>query len=104
MKSLLFLLILISSFVFASEAEIVISGKRAILNKVKDPDSVIFKDVFHNYTQEIGVVACGRFNAKNSFGAYTGYTRFISSGKTTFIEGQNNTNPPFPKLWRMACM
>lgn len=103
MRGLLFLFTLISATVFASEAETIVSGKRAILNSVKDSDSVIFKDVFYNYTEKVGSVACGRFKAKNSFGAYTGYKRFISSGTTTFIEGQNNTNPPFPKLWIMAC-
>ncbi|MBV5305932.1 MAG: hypothetical protein J0652_04475 [Desulfobulbaceae bacterium] len=88
---------------FGGEAETIVSAKRAIKNRVKDPDSVTFKDVFYSKTDKDGEVACGRFNAKNSFGAYTGYTRFISNGKTTFIEGQKDTSQPFPQLWTTIC-
>ena len=97
------LLVLWSVPLFAFDANTIVSAKRAIKDNLKDPKSVIFEDVFYSYTEKGGGIACGRFNAKNSLGGYTGFKRFISNGKSTFIEGANDTNPPFPKLWNMIC-
>lgn len=80
-------------------AETIVSAKRAVRASLKDPDSAQFKDVYANYTEEFGVVACGQFNAKNSYGAYTGFKRFVSSGKSVIIEGQDN----LADAWRGAC-
>lgn len=52
--------------------------------RLKDPYSVKFKDVeirelsddeFDNFR-----VLCGEYNAKNSYGAFTGYKPFVASG------------------------
>lgn len=52
--------------------------KTDIGEKMKDPDSVKFKNLkaakHKNGTGWIDV--CGKFNAKNSYGAYTGYRLF----------------------------
>ena len=71
-------------------AETIIAAERAVRRELKDPDSAQFKDVRANYTEEFGVVACGRVNAKNEFGGYTGFRRFVSSGKTVILEGRDN--------------
>lgn len=47
-----------------------------VANKMKDPSSVKFRDV--NVYLDHRLV-CGQVNAKNSFGAYAGYTRFYAS-------------------------
>ena len=102
-----FLLLILSiylPFSFASDIETIVKAKRVIKESAKDPNSVTFKNVIYNYTEAGGGVACGNFNAKNSFGAYAGFTRFISNGKTTFIEGNKDVDPPFPELWAMLCI
>ena len=59
-------------------SEVIVAAQRAVRNTLKDPDSAQFKDVFANYTEAVGLVACGQVNAKNSFGAYTGFRAFVS--------------------------
>lgn len=62
--------------------------------------SVQGKDVYANYAEEFGVVACGQFNAKNSYGAYTGFKRFVPSGKSVIFEGKDN----IADAWTGACL
>jgi len=46
--------------------------KRSVSENLKDPDSAKFKDVGYDTRGD----KCGMVNAKNSFGAYTGFQRF----------------------------
>jgi hypothetical protein len=46
-------------------------------SKLKDPDSLKLKDV--RVCSDDGVVFCGKVNAKNSYGGYTGYYAFTGS-------------------------
>ncbi|MHC1479623.1 hypothetical protein ACYJW8_05180 [Frateuria aurantia] len=59
--------------------------ERAVRRELKDPDAAQFRDVRANYTEEFGLVACGRVNAKNEFGGYTGFRRFVSGGKSVIL-------------------
>lgn len=52
-------------------AETIVAAKRAVKASLSDPDSARFKDVYVNYTEEFGMVACGQVNAKNKMGGYT---------------------------------
>ncbi|MDX1370141.1 hypothetical protein [Pseudomonas sp.] len=81
-------------------AETIVAAQRAVRGALKDPDSAQFKDVRANYTEEFGVVACGRFNAKNELGGYTGFKRFVSSGKSVILEEQDN----IADAWVAACL
>jgi len=80
-------------------AKTIVAAKRAVKNSLKDPESAEFKDVYANYTDGYDVVACGYVNAKNSFGGYTGYKAFVSSGKSVIMEGQDD----ILKAWNSAC-
>jgi hypothetical protein len=51
---------------------------------LKDPASVLYKRELIN-----GDVLCGEFNAKNSFGAYTGFKRFVSGRESHAVEGDS---------------
>jgi hypothetical protein len=62
--------------------------KQFVAAKFKDPDSVKYQnvgafkndaDVVVKYQHDAEIVVCGEVNAKNSFGAYTGYTKFMIS-------------------------
>ncbi|NLT88982.1 MAG: hypothetical protein GXW93_14035 [Pseudomonas lactis] len=81
-------------------AETIVAAQRAVRRALKDPSSALFKDVYANYTEAFGVVACGWINSKNSFGAYTGFKRFVSSGKSAILEGQDNITD----AWVGACL
>lgn len=60
---------------------------------LKDPDSAKFMDVVHyvdsyvkdNVRYPVGYVICGKINAKNSYGGYSGYLEFFAS---TYVEGR----------------
>lgn len=45
---------------------------------LKDSDSAKFRDVFISRYED-GVVACGEVNAKNSYGAYSGFSKFVQT-------------------------
>lgn len=51
----------------------------AVRDKMKDPASVQFRNV-KQVKYKSGMLLCGEFNAKNGYGAYTGYQPFIAGG------------------------
>lgn len=66
----------------------------AIKSSMKDPDSAkinFFKGK-----------PCGQVNAKNSFGAYTGFKRIVLL-KDINIEGQGLSNSQFEQIWKKHC-
>jgi hypothetical protein len=71
-------------------------AKDAIMLRLKDPSSVEWRDVTYFVSGKI-VDVCGSFNAKNTFGAYTGYKRFYYRSGFLVIEGEADTS-----LWN-AC-
>ena len=83
------------------ESETIVIAKRAVLGLLKDPESAKFKDVRFNETESGGAVACGLVNSKNSFGAFSGFQRFISNGKTTFLEEQDKN---IADTWAEVCI
>jgi len=81
-------------------AETIVAAERAVRGELKDPDSAQFRDVRANYTEDFGVTACGRVNARNEFGGYTGFRRFVSSGRSVILEGRDNITD----AWAGACL
>lgn len=82
----------------APEDRNIASAKAAIRYAAKDPDSVTFRAV---ETKESGAV-CGEFNAKNSYGAMAGFTRFIwqAPDKLSVADGGD----PFEHAWNRVCL
>ncbi|WP_407410773.1 zinc ribbon domain-containing protein [Acinetobacter sp.] len=76
-----------------------------IKQSAKDPDSVQFRNEKINNDTDVGAVACGQYNAKNSFGAYAGYKGFVAVEKTqkAYFEDGPNQNE-FPKYWNKYCV
>ena len=71
-----------------TEAHKLEAAKRLVAEKLKDPTSSLFTDM---HATSDGV--CGRVNAKNSFGAYSGNSRFVvQDGGTVLIEGLESDN------------
>lgn len=78
------------------------TGKDAIKNRLKDPDSVQFKDVYFFRGKDNIPVTCGQVNSKNSYGGYSGFQHFISGGSTelTFLETEVQD---FANAWNSFC-
>lgn len=68
-----------------------------VKSKMKDPRSAEFRN-------QKGM--CGEVNANNSFGAKTGFTRFIvASGALVVLENDGQmANAEFAKAWNKACL
>ncbi len=62
----------------------------------KDPESAKFRDIKYGSSWIDGDVYYGEVSAKNSFGAYVGYKKFIFSDKGLLLEG---TDIEFDKSW-----
>lgn len=77
-------------------------GKEAVKERLKDPQSAQFKNVF--YSNSGGAHAtCGQINSKSPSGGYTGYQYFISAGDVslTFFEKEVKD---FPQVWNKFCI
>ncbi|RKL15377.1 hypothetical protein BFJ72_g15351 [Fusarium proliferatum] len=56
------------------------AGKSSVLGVLKDPDSARFRNVRLKAYFD-GAVVCGEVNAKNSYGGYGGFTKFVAGIK-----------------------
>nr|WP_295111768.1 hypothetical protein [uncultured Caulobacter sp.] len=56
-------------------------AKKLVAHDLKDPSSAQFRDV-----KASSQAVCGEVNAKNSYGAYTGFRHFIVEGGKTELE------------------
>lgn len=77
-------------------------GKDAVRAKLKDPKSAEFKDVYFFRGKDGVPMTCGQVNAKNGFGGYAGFKRFVSAGNAemTFLEGEVSD---FYLVWNKFC-
>lgn len=74
--------------------------QRTLSSRLKDPDSAQFGEDYVSRRSGAPVV-CGSVNARNSFGGYTGTTRYVGAGDgATFMESEV---PDFPDLWAKMC-
>ena len=73
-------------------AEAVRKAKTALTRDFKDPDSAKFRDlgIYKSTTGKGGVSVCGEVNAKNSYGAYAGFRRFVVSGDMSYLDDEEN--------------
>lgn len=64
----------------AKETEWIIVAERAVRARLRDADSARFTGSRVSYFQGIPI-ACGRVNARNGFGGYSGDVRYIYGGE-----------------------
>lgn len=76
-------------------------GMDAIKTKLKDPDSAQFRDV--EFYDGVAPVTCGLVNAKNSFGGYSGFERFIAGGDIITVLESEMAAGEMDKLWPQVC-
>ncbi|WP_312299196.1 hypothetical protein [Stutzerimonas nitrititolerans] len=74
-------------------------GQRAIEDRLKDAESARFRNQFVGPAG----IPCGEVNAKNSFGAYNGFVRYVASGGgLAFMEG-DMPDDQFEATWQKLC-
>lgn len=78
-------------------------AKQQIADQLKDPASAQFRNVRASTLRDTDV--CGEVNAKNSFGGYTGFKRFVVTDSGAFLEGQagEEGDAYFDVLWSGGC-
>lgn len=74
--------------------------EKSLRATLKDGDSAKFKNVTYVKNKN-GSAVCGYVNAKNSFGGYTGYKKFVGAGKAVFLENQVKD---FHNVWNKLCV
>lgn len=87
-----------------SESEMIaryqVMSKDKLKESLRDPGSAKFEDVGAHRVASGGFVFCGRMNAKNGFGGYTGFERFVAS---PVIVGTEGTVDGFEEVWTEFC-
>lgn len=79
-----------------------VRNKELMRQRLKDPYSAEFRNVFVSRSSGSPVV-CGQVNAKNSFGGYAGYKRFISAGSVMQVMESDMAPGEMDQLWNQAC-
>lgn len=78
-------------------------AKADVPRGLKDPESAEFRDLFAVKTPKGGYMVCGEINSKNSFGAKTGYSKFIYNTTLTIFEEQM-PRATFVEAWNGSCL
>ena len=71
-------------------------AKQTLAADLKDPDSAKFRNVREHRNN-----VCGEYNAKNSYGGYVGFERFIQlPGEKPRLD---DSGPAFETAWKEGC-
>jgi hypothetical protein len=82
----------------------IITGEDKIRSLLKDGDSAKFKGSYFKMAELEGKsipVSCGQVNSKNSFGAYSGFQRYVAAGD--YIALLEEQVSDFAVAWDKLC-
>ncbi|SEO03451.1 hypothetical protein SAMN05428959_104299 [Duganella sp. CF517] len=74
-------------------------GEKYVREKVRDPGSAQFRNQFIGK----GGAPCGEVNAKDAFGTYIGFQRYISVARELTLLAQDVAPAEFEESWRELC-
>lgn len=74
-------------------------GKQKVSARLKDAESARWGEIFKGKKGPI----CGSVNAKNSFGAYAGFSRFVAGAGEFVVLESDMAAGEFEKLWSSMC-
>lgn len=77
-----------------------VAAKEKLKDSLRDPDSAKYEGVKAHRVAAGGFVFCGRINAKNGFGGFTGFERFVASPA---IAGTERSVDGFDEVWSQFC-
>ncbi len=96
MKKVIILVLTVSSlFAWGYESY----AKQTLQSRLRDVDSAKFR----NLTMKQKNTVCGQVNAKNGFGAYTGWKDFIGGGTVAFFSSDMATYNDWVNAWNEVC-
>lgn len=78
-------------------------AKAAVAEKLRDPDSAKFRNVVSGTNSEGLDAVCGEVNGKNTFGAYSGYERFMTNTDAKFVYLESESARDFAIDWITKC-
>lgn len=82
-----------------TDDERIAKAKLAVQDQLTDPESARFKDVVVRSADKF-VAVCGQFNAKNRYGGYAGFRRFMVTEFKADKSGAVDVEPPPPGVDR----
>jgi len=82
-----------------NEYAVIRVGQRSVESRLKDAESAKFRDQFVGKTG----VPCGEVNAKNGFGAYNGFKRYVASGGGVSVVEGEMPQDQFEAVWQRLC-
>ena len=77
-------------------------GKDLVKDKLKDPSSAQFRNVYFHRNKGQPPITCGEVNSKNGFGGYVGFQPFLSAGTPEFTVLREDVSD-FKNLWNRLC-
>ncbi|MBT0664731.1 hypothetical protein KI809_10510 [Geobacter pelophilus] len=77
-------------------------GKVSVKAKLKDPESVKFRNVYFHKGVDGIPMTCGEVNSKNGYGGKSGFQKFISGGKADLTYLQEQVKD-FDIIWQRFC-
>lgn len=87
------------------QMRIVTASQEGVRSRLKDPSSADFRNVgYYSGGKEGGAAVCGEVNAKNSFGAFSGFERFVAMGPEVAFLSRDVEPTEFTKVWNGLCV
>jgi hypothetical protein len=74
-------------------------GEKYVKEKILEPNQAQFR----NQVVGKGGASCGEVNAKDAFGAYIGYQRYISVARDLTLLAQDVSPAEFEQQWQQLC-
>ena len=84
----------------------IVQSHETIRGRMRDPGSAEFRNS-RFYSGSGTAVTCGEVNAKNAFGGYTGYERFIAAGPLpdlAFVASDFGAGESINDVWEQLCV
>lgn len=80
-------------------------ARTAIEGRLRDPESVQFRNTRAYRLPNGNVVVCGELNARNGFGGLIGFTRFLTAGTSAMADEPGTLQAAvFENAWRQVCV
>jgi flagellar biosynthesis GTPase FlhF len=82
----------------------IVKAQEAAQQRLTDPDSAQFRNLYFHSPQKGIMVVCGEVNARNQFGGYTGYKSFLSNSTAELTVFERDMKAgEFRKSWKKLC-
>lgn len=87
---------------FAIDVDHITVAKQAVERKLRDPSSAEYRGIRVLHSPNSAATVCGEVNAKNAFGGYAGFERFVSGGSASATVLEHEVSD-FQVVWSSLC-